>query len=283
MEAELEREPKESIILKINKVANEAEKDIDATEAEKDIDATISDEETKQAAQLTHNTAVQNNESEVDNKATNEPTTVIKNEPKQSIISQINKVVATGDEANTGSAIEEETKPSFKILNKQSNAVIIPTLTDLESKIELDDTINEAQKVIEAQKERDKPELVLAPNEVQESLTAYANMLKKQSKNVLGSLVNTVQFSIDGPLIQMLVDSKVKAQQLAGIKEQLLTHLKNQLNENDIHLKIGFIERSKTIETPMKAYSPKERLNEMMEENPAVKDLIEKLDLNFEY
>lgn len=274
MEAELEREPKESIILKINKVANEAEKDIDAT---------ISDEETKQAAQLTHNTAVQNNESEVDKKATNEPTTVIKNEPKQSIISQINKVVATGDEANTGSAIEEETKPSFKILNKQSNAVIIPTLTDLESKIELDDTINEAQKVIEAQKERDKPELVLAPNEVQESLTAYANMLKKQSKNVLGSLVNTVQFSIDGPLIQMLVDSKVKAQQLAGIKEQLLTHLKNQLNENDIHLKIGFIERSKTIETPMKAYSPKERLNEMMEENPAVKDLIEKLDLNFEY
>jgi len=274
VEAELEREPKESIILKINKVANEAEKDIDAT---------INDEETKQAEQLTHNTAVQNNESEVDKKATNEPTTVIKNEPKQSIISQINKVVATGDKANTGSAIEQETKPSFKILNKQSNAVIIPTLTDLESKIELDDTINEAQKVIEAQKEKDKPELVLAPKEVQESLTAYANMLKKQSKNVLGSLVNTVQFSIDGPLIQMLVDSKVKAQQLAGIKEQLLTHLKNQLNENDIHLKIGFIERSKTIETPMKAYSPKERLNEMMEENPAVKDLIEKLDLNFEY
>lgn len=274
MEAELEREPKESIILKINKVANEAEKDIDAT---------INDEETKQAEQLTHNTAVQNNESEVDKKATNEPTTVIKNEPKQSIISQINKVVATGDKANTGSAIEQETKPSFKILNKQSNAVIIPTLTDLESKIELDDTINEAQKVIEAQKEKDKPELVLAPKEVQESLTAYANMLKEQSKNVLGSLVNTVQFSIDGPLIQMLVDSKVKAQQLAGIKEQLLTHLKNQLNENDIHLKIGFIERSKTIETPMKAYSPKERLNEMMEENPAVKDLIEKLDLNFEY
>jgi len=274
VEAELEREPKESIILKINKVANEAEKDIDAT---------INDEETKQAEQLTHNTAVQNNESEVDKKATNEPTTVIKNEPKQSIISQINKVVATGDKANTGSAIEQETKPSFKILNKQSNAVIIPTLTDLESKIELDDTINEAQKVIEAQKEKDKPELVLAPKEVQESLTAYANMLKEQSKNVLGSLVNTVQFSIDGPLIQMLVDSKVKAQQLAGIKEQLLTHLKNQLNENDIHLKIGFIERSKTIETPMKAYSPKERLNEMMEENPAVKDLIEKLDLNFEY
>ena len=275
MEAELEREPKESIILKINKVANEAEKDIDAT---------INDEETKQEEEpLTNNTAVQNNESEVDNKATNEPTTVIKNEPKQSIISQINKVVATGDKANTGSAIEQETKPSFKILNKQSNAVIIPTLTDLESKIELDDTINEAQKVIEAQKEKDKPELVLAPKEVQESLTAYANMLKEQSKNVLGSLVNTVQFSIDGPLIQMLVDSKVKAQQLAGIKEQLLTHLKNQLNENDIHLKIGFIERSKTIETPMKAYSPKERLNEMMEENPAVKDLIEKLDLNFEY
>lgn|GEM_PF-2758219 len=275
MEAELEREPKESIILKINKVANEAEKDIDAT---------INDEETKQEEEpLTNNTAVQNNESEVDNKATNEPTTIIKNEPKQSIISQINKVVATGDKANTGSAIEQETKPSFKILNKQSNAVIIPTLTDLESKIELDDTINEAQKVIEAQKEKDKPELVLAPKEVQESLTAYANMLKEQSKNVLGSLVNTVQFSIDGPLIQMLVDSKVKAQQLAGIKEQLLTHLKNQLNENDIHLKIGFIERSKTIETPMKAYSPKERLNEMMEENPAVKDLIEKLDLNFEY
>jgi len=275
VEAELEREPKESIILKINKVANEAEKDIDAT---------INDEETKQEEEpLTNNTAVQNNESEVDNKATNEPTTIIKNEPKQSIISQINKVVATGDKANTGSAIEQETKPSFKILNKQSNAVIIPTLTDLESKIELDDTINEAQKVIEAQKEKDKPELVLAPKEVQESLTAYANMLKEQSKNVLGSLVNTVQFSIDGPLIQMLVDSKVKAQQLAGIKEQLLTHLKNQLNENDIHLKIGFIERSKTIETPMKAYSPKERLNEMMEENPAVKDLIEKLDLNFEY
>lgn len=118
---------------------------------------------------------------------------------------------------------------------------------------------------------------------MQESLSVYANLLKQQSKNVLGSLVNTVQFTINGPLVQMLVDSKVKAQQLSGIKENLLIHLKAQLNESDVQLKIGFIERANITAPQTMAYSPKERLNEMMNENPNVKDFIEKLDLNFEY
>lgn len=194
--------------------------------------------------------------------------------PTENVAKEVN--VTTKNEHN------EETKPSFKILNTQSNAVIIPTLIDLESKIELDESAKEAQQKVEAEAEKEKPAIVLQPNEVQKSLTAYATMLKAQSKNVLGSLVNMVQFTIKGPLVQMLVDSKVKAQQLSGIKENLLVHLKSQLQQSEVQLKIGFIERTQTSAALAKAYSPKERLNEMMEENPNIKDLIEKLDLNFE-
>jgi len=206
----------------------------------------------------------------------------LENNQEENIITQINKVIEKEDATATNES-KEEPKPSFKILNTQSNAVIIPTLIDLESKIELDESKNEAQKLIDAQEEKDKPEIVLQPKKVQESLTSYAALLKEQSKNVLSSLIGSVQFTIDGPLVQMLVDSKVKAQQLSGVKENLLVHLKKQLQQNEVRLKIGFIERTEATTTQTKAYSPKERLNEMMQENPDVKDLIEKLDLNFDY
>lgn len=239
----------------------------------------------KKEAPLVNNTSLPTNEdvanNEIKNKLENETLPEIETGTEKNILPNVKKIV---EEVNVTNTIEnnKENKPSFKILNTQSNAVIIPTLIDLESKIELDESINEAQQKIEDQLEKEKPQIVLQPNEVQESLTAYATMLKAQSKNVLGSLVNMVQFTINGPLVQMLVDSKVKAQQLSGIKENLLIHLKKELQQSEVQLKIGFIERSKTDTTPTKAYSPKERLNEMMQENPNVKDLIEKLDLNFE-
>jgi len=227
------------------------------------------------------NVSAQNNETATDKETIEEVKPVVKTEAKQNILTQIKKVVE--DDVSKTPEAKETAKPSYKLLNNQSNAVIIPSLIDLESKIELDDTIKEAQKITEAEEKKKKVAVVLQPNKVQESLSVYANLLKQQSKNVLGSLVNTVQFTINGPLVQMLVDSKVKAQQLSGIKENLLIHLKAQLNESDVQLKIGFIERTKTIETQTIAYSPKERLNEIMNENPNVKDFIEKLDLNFEY
>jgi len=176
----------------------------------------------------------------------------------------------------------DKSSPSYKIQNTQSNAIILPNLADLEKKIRLQDE-EKARQLAEKKKVKENGIVVtLDPKKVQQHLADFALLLKEQSKNVLGSLIASVSFSIKNQLVQMLVDSKVKAQQLNGVKEDLLQYLKKNLQEESIELKIGFVER--TAETkPSVAYSPKERLQEMMQDNPAVRDLIEKLDLNFEY
>jgi len=176
----------------------------------------------------------------------------------------------------------EETSPSYKIQNTQSNAIILPNLADLEKKVQLQDEEIAKQLAEKKKAEETGVKVVLEPEKVQQYLADYAILLKEQSKNVLGSLIASVQFSIKDQLVQMLVDSKVKAQQLSGIKEDLLIYLKKNLKEESVELKIGFVERTEETK-PTVAYSPKERLQEMMQDNPAVKDLIEKLDLNFEY
>ncbi len=205
-------------------------------------------------------------------------------EQAQSTDGQLNVIEKNSD--NIAQSIEQPTaevpSPSYKIPDTQSNAIILPNLADLEKKV----VEEEQQKAkLLAKKEQAKtntPVVELAPEKVQQYLANYAILLKEQSKNVLGSLIASVQFSIKNQLVQMLVDSKVKAQQLNGIKEDLLKYLRKHLQEESVELKIGFVERTAESK-PTIAYSPKERLQEMMQDNPAVKDLIEKLDLNFEY
>jgi len=179
-------------------------------------------------------------------------------------------------------SLVENSSPSYKIQNTQSNAIILPNLAELEKKVVLEEA-QKARQLAEKKVAAESNVLVtLNPEKVQQYLADYALLLKEQSKNVLGSLIASVQFSIKNQLVQMLVDSKVKAQQLNGVKEDLLLYLKKNLQEENVELKIGFVERTADTKPPV-AYSPKERLQEMMQDNPAVKDLIEKLDLNFEY
>lgn len=179
--------------------------------------------------------------------------------------------------------VKSENVANYKPQPTQSNAIILPSLTDLENKVVLED--KKQADIFEAKQKElalaGKIEIDLDPEKVGQSLKEYADNLKQQSKQILGSLVASVDFSLNKELVLLKVDSKVKDQQLKEIKEDLAVFLKQKLEEESIQLKIVLVEASK-ITKPAEPYSPKERLQAMMQENPAVKDLIEKLDLNFD-
>jgi len=199
----------------------------------------------------------------------------------ENILQKVDKII---DEGQPNSSVTQTSKPNYKILNTSSNAVLLsPNLLDrLEEKYEIVEETNENLPEDIAGNEETKLKTAVSSEAVQNCLTTYAQMLKKQSKNVLGNLIGNLDFTIDGPTIIMGVDSKVKQQQLLSVKENLLIHLKEQLQQKEVQLKISFIERTESSQIPTQAYTQKERLNEMMQENPDIKDLIEKLDLKFD-
>jgi len=173
-----------------------------------------------------------------------------------------------------------EEKPKYKIHNTASNAVIIPSLADLETVIE--------QEKIKKQQEAKPSEIntenvQLDPQKVTELLTNYANSLKEQSKQILGTLIGNIDFTINGHLVEVRVDSKMKNQQIKGEKENLVKYLKKHLQEPAVDLNITIMESTHQVASQKTPYSPKERLQQMIEQNPAVRELIEKLDLKFEY
>ncbi len=112
---------------------------------------------------------------------------------------------------------------------------------------------------------------------IQESFKDFA---AKQSKPSLKSLLGMLEPILEG---EKLINLKINSQQdelIEGIKVDLKNFVKQYFSDKDINIQI---EIDNSVEFKKFAYTDKEKLQELMEENEMVKTLVERLKLKTDY
>lgn len=118
----------------------------------------------------------------------------------------------------------------------------------------------------------------------QEQLSAtwggFAQSLEKQKPSIFTIMSDCIPVLCDNFEVDIEVKTQVQIDLLQEITQDLLTHLKSTLNNTQISLnyKIGTVEKS----NKPSMYTSHDKLKFMVQKNPALLDLMEKLKLSLD-
>ncbi len=184
------------------------------------------------------------------------------------------------DQSSIATPQSQILKPQSSIENPSANksGYSMPDLSAMEANLR-------KAKAEEKSKLENKPsidQIQLNEAEVETLILHYTEELKKRSKSYLAGLLREVIFELKGGLILFKVDSNVKQEHLKGEQENMLRYMAEKLDQPHIVIDVIADEslKKEKIKIP---YSPKERLLEIIKENPNIKNLIERLDLHLDY
>lgn len=108
----------------------------------------------------------------------------------------------------------------------------------------------------------------------------YTDSLEKQKKMTMFTLLNARKPSVSENTITIILDHESALAVYQNERNGLLAFLKSKLDNYYIELDYRI---AKTEEKPKKAYTNKDKLRLLQEENPALLDLVKKLDLDADF
>lgn len=140
-------------------------------------------------------------------------------------------------------------------------------------------SIKKKKQLLEQHQAEDDAEIQMtntfSEEELLQTWNTYAGQLEKKGKQILSSILHNAKPQLEGLKITVEVVNDTTKNELQEHKSQLLQYLKKKLQNTNIELDIE-VNTSIVIEREL---TPLEKYKEMVNVNPLVKELQEKLDL----
>ena len=108
---------------------------------------------------------------------------------------------------------------------------------------------------------------------------AMANTFSEDSQSLFAALTSNEPRLTSGGAILHTIDNKVQETLINDRKTEILNQLWKRLNNYFLTLELTIAEST----NQQKAYHPQDKLQQMIQKNPAVLDLCKNLDLDFNY
>jgi len=160
--------------------------------------------------------------------------------------------------------------------NYSVNTVKIGSLEDIKKKIE--------QKKSNVQITEDTANLLknaIDPEKFKELWLKYAEDLKANGKINLYTILTTKLPSVSEDFIIALdIENKVQLEQIESVRVDLVQHLREKLSNYSLDIKISVTENP---EKKNLLYTSHDKYNRMVEKNPRIQELKDRLDLEIEF
>jgi len=112
---------------------------------------------------------------------------------------------------------------------------------------------------------------------MESNVRAMWNEFAEQRKNQVAEYhILTQPFTLKNNVITVLLNNPIEEPLLQGIKTDLVTYLREKLNNSTLQVE-GEMQQTNT---RRKAYTSKEKFDYLLEKNPLLKELQEKLGLD---
>ncbi len=124
------------------------------------------------------------------------------------------------------------------------------------------------------------PHTSFTKEELQAVWTEYANKMQSLKKMSMYTVLNAHEPELDGDVVTIALGHEAAQNEYQNERSGLLAFLKSKLNNFYIDLQYRIVLKE---EQPKKAYTNKDKLKLLQEENPALLDLVKKLDLDADF
>jgi DNA polymerase-3 subunit gamma/tau len=191
---------------------------------------------------------------------------VKKNEEKKNEIKK--------EEPPTNIVAEPQLKPTAKKIITGTTS-ILESLAETEKKKSGTENI----KAEEAETAYEKPSEIFTKEQFEDAWMALAKTFKQQSPDFYITLTTRMPEVKEDFTIELTIDNVVQEKELIDRKLDILTFLRNKLNNSKLQLLFTLNKNPENI----KPFTPQEKFKKMAEKNPAIKKLKDKFDLEIDF
>jgi DNA polymerase-3 subunit gamma/tau len=128
--------------------------------------------------------------------------------------------------------------------------------------------------------DQELPETSFREEDLQMYWQAFAGRLRDDKPSVFTMLTTRKPSLGDGWVVKFEVDNRVQQAEMEALRADLLEYLRKQLDNSRISLQLPIVKRENGDVRP---YTPQEKFRYLSEQNPALKELRDRLDLDIDY